>query len=197
MEAHPHPNLEIIEDELAAYRKWWAAYQQKVKPLPELPTRDNENMSNVALIGGNALRIGYWWIGWLARRFRLSSLRVWAAQKVIAFDGFLLEPASCSLNNALTELGLALLETGDRMAAINCLRRSWKVHPCPHNIWFGLKTRLWQALSSVEESVEARDEYQEMARKFRLGAAWPPPRQNLTFRQKVTSVLRAFPSLRK
>jgi hypothetical protein len=71
------------------------------------------------------------------------------APTVVDLDRFSLEPASCGLNRAYTRLGLARLGSGDELGAVDCLRKSWRVHPCPHNTTFGLRPELWNAVATM------------------------------------------------
>ncbi len=173
------PTVEVIEAELTAYKRFQSAYLQKERPLPKIPQQPGEPSSLVIVFG---LPIQFTLIisGWIAKKAYLRALRIWVARKRVALDGIDFERASCGLNKALTELGLSLLAVREHTGAIDCLRRSWQVHPCPHNTTFGLSPRLWYALVVIPEATEACAEYEGMARKFSAGFTWPPPRMRLT-----------------
>jgi len=63
--------------------------------------------------------------------------------------------------------------------AIECLRRSWHVHPCPHDTSFGLSLGLWIALAGIPEAEPARAEYEDMARLFAPHFGMPRERESL------------------
>jgi hypothetical protein len=73
------------------------------------------------------------------------------------------------LNHALSELGLSLMDRDEIAMAVECLGMSSRVHPCPHNMSFGLSTRLWSALAGIPEAEDARKEYETVARGFAAG----------------------------
>lgn len=137
------PNIQAIKAELAVFKRWQQAYLQKEQPLPDLPTSDDKR-STVILLCCLAVYSGLVLLGWIVKFTHLRPLLVWTARQRVAYDRMAFEPASCSLNHAFTELGLALLATGDYRSAIECLRKSWQVRPCPHNTSFGLNPRLWK-----------------------------------------------------
>ncbi len=139
-----------------------------------------------AVIGAFAARAVLILLARLSWRFSASSLQIWAARKVVDLDRFSLEPASCGLNRAYTRLGLARLAAGDELGAIDCLRKSWHVHPCPHNTSFGLSPALWSALAGTSGTTGARGEYEQMARKFSWHLEWPSPR--LSWKDVVRSL---------
>ncbi len=148
------------------YRRWVEA-RKSGSPLPELP-KGPENFTN-----GMLYHLSLKLVGWLATLFGLVKLAIWAAEQEIHHDSSWYEPCACGLNNAYTRLGLALLKVQDVNTAVDCLRRSWRVHPCPHSVSSGLNLRLWQALEEVPAAAAARDEYEEMAREFFVLGYWP------------------------
>ncbi len=165
------PDVETIAAELEAWQRRIAS-GGKEDPLKELPLQNGEP-SSAAFICGLAVRIPLLALGSLARKARLPLLRQWAAHQQIRLDWMTLCRASCSLNHAWTELGLALLERGDVPMAIDCLERSWHVHPCPHDTSHGLSPCLWKALDGTPQAEEARIEYENMARRFASGFGLP------------------------
>jgi hypothetical protein len=88
------------------------------------------------------------------------------ARARIASDRLSYEPRSCGLNNAYTNLGLALLRQNDVIGAIECLEASWHVHPCPHNTSFGLKTRLAAALKPHAQAHASLEQYERMRQRL-------------------------------
>jgi hypothetical protein len=162
----PSPGTDLIEQELTAYRRWQEAFLRGDEERPSLPASEPGARLPIA-VAVSGLRALLMLVARLSAGSGASSLRVWAAQKIVELDRFALEPASCGLNRAYTRLGLAKLAAGDELGAIHCLRNSWRVHPCPHNTAFGLSPALWRAIAAVPGASAARDEYEGMARRFR------------------------------
>jgi hypothetical protein len=171
----PPVKADLIEKELTAYHEWQEAFLRGDEKLPSLPASEATARLPV-VIGALAARAVLILLAELSRRFGLSSLQIWTARRVVDLDRFALEPASCSLNNAYTRLGLAMLAAGDELGAIHCLRKSWHVHPCPHNTSFGLSPALWRALAGTSGTTAVRAEYEQMARRFYWQFQWPSPR---------------------
>ena len=159
------PDMQTITSELTAWHAWAAAYQHKDALLPELPPQEDEP-STVAMLLGLIVRWPLIGLGWLARNAGVQSVRQACAQLRVRLDWMVLCRAACSLNEAFTELGLALLQAGDVPSAIECLRRSWHVHPCPHNTSFGLSPGLWIGLAGIQDAEATRAEYEHVARRF-------------------------------
>src|SRR5438309_7286915 len=171
-------DVEVIEAELALYKRWRAAYSCGERPLPALPER-GQSPKSMQMLLGLAVHLGLFFIGWAAYRLGLDRIRVWAAEGEIAVDPIWFEPGSCGLNHAYTRVGLGLLAVGNEAGAIGCLHSAWRVHPCAHNTSFGLDPRLWRALATVPAADGCRAEYEAMARRFVLDAEWPRPRRGL------------------
>ncbi len=159
------PDIETIASELTAWHAWTAAYYRKQTPLPELPPQEDKPSTAIVLFG-IVVRCPLLAVGWLARKAGMPRLRQWCARMRVRLDWMVLCRAGCSLNQAFTELGLAVLETGDVPTAIECLQRSWQVHPCPHSTSFGLSPRLWVALAGIPGAEPDRIQYEKMARSF-------------------------------
>ncbi|HYD49513.1 MAG TPA: tetratricopeptide repeat protein, partial [Terriglobales bacterium] len=137
MDNGPEDLTERLNTEWDTYRRWIAAHSQGSESKPELP-RQLVTSKRSAWIGvpTTLMLVGFVLIGAMARRARLHRARAWAAEKEIAFDHFWYEPGACGLSKAYTRLGLARLAMGDKKTAIDCLERSFQVHPCPHNVNF-------------------------------------------------------------
>lgn len=88
------------------------------------------------------------------------------ARARIVSDRWSSEPRTCGLNTAYTNLGLARLGRHDLPGAIRCLDASWRVHPCAHNVTFGLKQRLAAALKDHPEAHAALEQYERMSKLF-------------------------------
>lgn len=142
------------------------------------------------LVGGGGLHLGLRLLCLMAQRSRLHRVRVWAARQRIAFDRLLDEPASCGLNQALTELGLALLRVGDADGAKDSLVRSGEVYPCPEStLFFGLDSRLWVVMRERADSAELCAEYERTAKKFYLISDWPPKTTHIPVIRRVGAVI--------
>ncbi len=165
--------IDVIERELAVWRNWQAAFLRGDEERPSLPATQASPLPPV-LIAAAVARALLLFLARVSSRFGSSALHIWAANKIVALDHLSFEPVSCGLNRAYGRLGLAKLVAGDQLGAIECLRTSWRVHPCPHNTSFGLVVGLWQALASTPGAARASREYEEMARKFCGSSDWPP-----------------------
>lgn len=185
------PSLDAISRDLEAWERWVRARARNERPLPPLPAlTDPAAASGMGACYGLASRL----VLLCAQRAGIAcdhpELQLWSARHRILTDKYWYEPARCSLNHAFTDLGLALLEMGDVPGAVECLRRSWRVYPCPHNTTFGLSTRLWKALEGVPEAAAARSEYERIARRFSPGFGAPP--QRLTRPQTIRRIVKAL-----
>jgi len=181
----PPVEADLIEQELTAYHEWQEAFLRGDEKRPSLPGSAATARLPV-VIGAFAARAVLILLAGLSWRFSLSTPQIWAARNVVDLDRFSLEPASCGLNRAYTRLGLAKLAAGDELGAFDCLRKSWHVHPCPHNTSFGLSPALWRALGGTSGTTGALAEYEQMARKFSWQLEWPSPR--LSWKDLVRSL---------
>jgi len=189
MAIQDRPSLAMIENEIAAYKRFLAVYSQGARPLPTLPGGERGPSRLIVLIWGGILLAGLNVLGLLARRYSLHRLRIWAARQRIALDELRNEPVSCGLNRDLTELGLALFSIGENSDAKDCLASSWKVYPCIHSVSFGLDSRLWEVLKEGAETFEVCAEYEHMARKFSLGREWPPKRAHIPLTRRIGAIV--------
>lgn len=189
--ATQQPSWDAISRDLEAWERWAIARARGVRPLPPLPALpDPAAASGMRACYGLASRLVLLCAQRAGMACACPGLQLWSARHRILTDKYWYEPARCSLNHAFTDLGLALLEMGDVPGAVECLRRSWRVYPCPHNTSFGLSPRLWKALEDVPEAAAARSEYERIARRF--SAAFGAPRQRLTRAQTIRRIVRAL-----
>ncbi len=137
------------------------------KKYPEIFPVGWEVSSLVTLIGGVFLHLLLWCLGRCALKCRLYALAIWTARKRITYDYLWFAPQSCGLNHAYTDLGIACFRSGKTKDAVECLQKSWKVFPCPHNTSFGLSTRLCQLLAGEAIAADAVQEYREMRDAFK------------------------------
>ncbi|MFC1735898.1 hypothetical protein ACFL1X_07255 [Candidatus Hydrogenedentota bacterium] len=105
----------------------------------------------------------------LALRFGLNRMAIWTARKRIQFDNRCIEPVTTNLNWALTQLGVAYLQSGRVDCAIECLQNSWRIYPDYTYAYspFGMSMRLCKKLSEYPEADAAVLEYTMMRRRFR------------------------------
>jgi hypothetical protein len=181
------PSSEVIGSELDAYERWRAAFAAKSVTLPDLPEIEGAPSTPLFFCGA-FIRLALVVIGSVSGALNLQGLREWAAAQRVRIDFLSLEPVSCSLNRALTELGLAAAARGDMPGALECLDRSWRVHPCPHTISFGLDRRLWVALAGIPEAENVRSRYAEIAKRFCYD--FGRPRRKLTLSEILRVVFR-------
>lgn len=181
------PSAQTISAELDAYARWGEAYRANAATLPDLPDGGG-SPSTPLLLWGAIARGALVCLGWVARSTNLRRLREWAAVQLVRLDFLALDRLSCHLNHAWTELGLAVSAQGRVSDAVECLERSWRVHPCGHLVSFGLDVRLWTALAGIPDAEQARMRYAEIARRFCSDFALPRP--NLTPRDFLRAVLK-------
>ncbi len=139
----------------------------KNKKIPEelKPSRFNSKLPMFFV--GVFFHLLLWLICKCSMKARLYQLSIWSAKKRIEYDKFWYEPVSCGLTNSYTDLGTAYFKAGQIEKATDCLSKSWKVFPCPHNTSFGPATSLCRLLSEHPSSKNAVDEYLNMRKKFR------------------------------
>ena len=113
------------------------------------------------------LHLYLWFLAKVGLKFRITQLTMWASENRIKYDYLWWEPISCGLNNSYTDLGVAYLRAGKIEEAINCLDKSWRVYPCPHNTSFGISLKLFNKLKSNPEAQSVVTEYFEMWDKFK------------------------------
>jgi hypothetical protein len=158
-----------ILDEIEGYSKFKKAFEggkrgDELPPLPRNPRRERSDYrSLIASVSYHLLLAA---LAATARSVRAHWLAAFAARARIISDGLSYEPKSCGLNNAFTNLGLALLGQNNIAEAIECLDASWRVHPCPHNCSFGLDQRLATALRPYAEAEQSIEQYDRMSRRF-------------------------------
>lgn len=185
------PSWDEISRELETYKCRESAWLRNERPLPPLPAPViPPSASGIRFCWGLGSRAFLLGVARLGAAIGSAHLRLWSARQRIRTDKYWYEPATCSLNTAFTDLGLALLELGDVPAAVESLRRSWHVHPCPHNTSFGLSDRLWKALEFAPEANEARAEYEAVARRFQ--ASFGAQRERRTRIQTVRLVAKTL-----
>ena len=161
-----------ILTELRTYKTFAKAYREgkRKSELPSIPQNKDSQSSNAKLVIGIFLLPIISGFLSFAMTCRLKSLAVKLARLRVEADTFSLEPVSCGLNSAYTYLGLSLLAKNDLQGAIDCLDTSWRVHPCPHNVSYGLKRRLVGRLKNCEEAKKVVEQYIKMGQHFSL---WP------------------------
>ena len=115
---------------------------------------------------GFLLHLYLWFLSKVCLKLKLTPLAIWASKNRVKFDSLWWEPISCGLNNSYTDLGLSYLKAGNIDKSIECLDRSWRVYPCPHNTSFGIKLSLYKRLKEFPEAQKWAAEYLDMWHKF-------------------------------
>ena len=128
-----------------------------------MPIRPAFSVSALAVLA----HLFLWFMARVASALGMASSALWASKTRVKLDRLSWEPVSCGLNRAYTDMGLSYLAAGRIEEAIECLTRSWKVLPCPHNTSFGLAPGLCRALRRFLEAEDADSEYLEMWKRFR------------------------------
>jgi len=162
----PEVQQDVIERELAQYRAFDQARRAGVAcpDRPPLPPSHAPRGFRFAL--GLALHLVLKTIWLAASAAHAKSVMAWAAKARIEADDLWFEPRACGLNSSLTDLGLALVLAGETQAAIACLDRSWRVHPCPHAVTFGLRRELATRLGTCREAGAIVCQYWDALRLF-------------------------------
>ena len=116
---------------------------------------------------GIILHLFLWLMSQFGLLFNIAPLAIWASKTSVKYDHLWWEPVSCGLNNAYTNLGIGYLKAGNTKDAIECLKNSWRVYPCPHNTSFGLKLTLFKKLKNYPEAKDAVADYLEIWEQFK------------------------------
>jgi hypothetical protein len=153
-----------IRRELEPYAAFKRAYQdgRRGEELPKVVGAASSFSAVLTILVHGPLAV----VTGIARRTRAYRLLALLARARIASDRLSYEPQSCGFNAAYTNLGLALLGRGDVAGAIRCLEASWHVHPCAHDVSFGLNQRLAAALEPYPYARPAREQYERISRLF-------------------------------
>ncbi len=190
------PSSDEVTRALDAWEAATAAWARGENPRAPSPGFiEQSSASDLRLCYGVAARLALRGIGRAGQAGGWLGWRLFSARHRILTDKDWFEPVMCGLNAAFTDLGLALLETGDVNGAVECLRRSARVYPCPHNTTFGLDPRLWRALERVPEATAARSEYERVARRF--SPAFGTPRRRISRTEAVRILAKALFSARR
>lgn len=128
---------------------------------------DEYSPNGLKMAFGTGFHIFLWFFTKFGLRFGMPSLSIWASKTSIRYDQLYWEPISCGWNNSYTNMGLGYLKVGNIEKAIECLSRSWRVYPCPHNTTYGLKSKLCKKLLEYPEAKDAVVEYQSIWKKFK------------------------------
>ncbi|RJP84241.1 MAG: hypothetical protein C4518_20315 [Desulfobacteraceae bacterium] len=96
----------------------------------------------------------------------LHKLAFWITEKRLKFNHLSVCHYACSLTNVYTDLGIMYLRRNKIEKATECLNKSWRVYPCPHNTSFGFPTRLSRLLSAYPTAENSVEEFLEMRKIF-------------------------------
>ncbi len=152
---------------LRIWENWMKGTEPSKNKLKEFTSWDERVPRGMKFVFGILLHQFLWSITKTGFIFGSAALVIWASKARIKYDYWWWEPVSCGLNNSYSDLGLGYLKAGRIMEAIECLAKSWKVFPCPHNTSFGLKTTLYTRLKNYLEAKEAVLEYSRLWKKFK------------------------------
>ena len=162
---------ELSKNEVLNYlRIWknWISGPESAKNRPvEFEMMDEGIKNGPKFAFGTILHLYLWFLSKFGLMFGLSSLAIWASRTSIKHDNLWYEPRACGYTNSYSNMGLGYLKLGKVEKAINCLRKSWRVYPCPHNTSYGLKLKLYKKLKPYPEAKEAVSEYAEMWEHFK------------------------------
>jgi hypothetical protein len=153
------------DDAIATEVAWWRKALSAGRRGQAIPARTEASSGHFVL--GTGLLAVLAIANRIARRGRVPRLAAAIARARTRLDGHFYEPNACGLNSALTELGLALLTTGDVAGAVVALDRSGRVYPCPHSLSFGLRQDLAVALASYPQATDALARYRKRSDQFR------------------------------
>ncbi|MBN4046904.1 hypothetical protein JYT90_01145 [bacterium AH-315-P07] len=168
---HVMLNESQILHEIEQYREMMSAFiSGNIDEQHSEQIADNESeesrVSNLVAIGG-ALLHTFLFLGYtVSRSLGIQALVILFAKARISTDNYCYEPQSCSYNRAYTMLGLMLLEKNDIRGAVECLEASWQVHPCPHNMSYGLRNALAKKLTDYPEAELAVKRYEKIGSQF-------------------------------
>jgi hypothetical protein len=152
---------------LRIYKQWMTGADPANHKPEEFKERFDGSSNNFQMIAGMFLHLYLWLLAKLGTVIGIPSLMIWASKMSIKFDYLWYEPLACGYTNACSDMGLGYLKTGKIDSAILCLKKAWRVYPCPHNTSYGLKLKLYKKLKPYPEAKEAVVEYAEMWEHFR------------------------------
>jgi hypothetical protein len=165
-------NAELSKAEVLNLLRIWKDWMTGPDPSKNIPIEfkswDQCTPKGLNFPLGILLHLCLWLVAKFGLLIKLPSLTVWAAEASVKNDRFWWEPISCGLNNSYTDMGLAYLQKGNIEKSIECLSKSWRIYPCPHNMSFGLKLTLFNKLREHPEAKAAIAEYDEMWKQFKM-----------------------------
>lgn len=157
---------QTIFSECRIYQQWQQLYLKKDVRYREIALPGLKDTGTLQGLTGCFLHTTLVILRFAAALSGFYRLQEWAAQKRLQTDSFSFEPEACGAHEAFTSIGLARVKVGDIQAAIQSLKASCRVHPCPHTTSFGLRRSLRDALLAYPEAKEAVEEYDSFAREF-------------------------------
>ena len=164
-------NKKLSKNEVLHLLEIWFNWMNGPDPANNKPQEykdiEKEQSKYIELFFGMALHLFLWLMTRFSQLFKLHSLSIWAAQKRIRYDSLWYEPLSCGLTSSYTDLGIGYLKAGALTQSIECLDKSCRVYPCPHNSSYGPKLRLYKKLKEFPEAKDVTTEYREMWYKLK------------------------------
>jgi hypothetical protein len=164
-------NSKLSKNEVLSLLFIWSDWMRGPEPAKNKPQEfkraDEIFPKGISGFFGIILHLYLWFLSKVGHNLKITPLTMWASKNRVKFDSLWWEPISCGLNNSYTDLGLSYLESGDINNSIECLDKSWRVYPCPHNTSFGIKLSLYLKLKEIPEAHNATKEYLDMWHKFK------------------------------
>ena len=158
---------------LYVWRNWMCGPDPANNTPVEFEKWVNSGSHNLKICFGISLHSFLWLLIKIGSALGIPSLMVWAANTRIEYDHLYFEPRSCGYTNSYTNMGLGYLKMGKIDEAIECLDKSWRVYPCPHNTSYGLNLKLYKKLKKIPKANDAVSEYAEMWEYFRTAMTQP------------------------
>ena len=164
-------NINLSKKDVFELLQIWSKWMNGPDPAKNKPEEykkwDEFSPNGLRMALGTVAHLFLWCLTKIGLQFGIPSLSIWSSKTSIKYDQFYWEPISCGWNNSYTNMGLGYLKAGNIEKAIECLSKSWRVYPCPHNTTYGLKTKLCKELMEYPEAKEAVLEYQKILKNFK------------------------------
>lgn len=164
----PPKNIDELKSVLEQYHAWFESGGNE-ELCPEFMNEELKQASIYRLVLGLVVLPPIWLLRLLSLKIKFWYGVRWFSIVRIRMDDLSYEPCQCGLNVAYTYLGMARLKSGDIGGAINALKLSALVWPCPHNTSFGLRVSLARDLEAYPQARVAVDEYKQLAFLFNKG----------------------------
>jgi hypothetical protein len=162
---------ELSKNDVLNLLRIWNVWMNGPNPGNNKPDEfkwwDNTIPNGMKFAFGIVLHLFLWFMTMIGLWLNVTKLAIWASKASVKYDYLWWEPVSCGLNNAYTYLGIGYLRAGKIKDTIECLKRSSRVYPCPHNTSYGLKLNLYNKLKNHPEAKVATAQYLDMWERFK------------------------------